>query len=374
MLLSVSMIVKNEEVMLPAILQDCKAFADQVVVCDTGSTDKTRQVIRDFGAELVEYPWDNSFSTARNAALVPCRGKYVMWFDADDRITPDYQERMNWLKEDHLGRKVLRAFTVNLISHGKAHLGKMSQLRIFPKLCEGMWRGRAHEAVGEALRRHSVLTVETGIWIFHEGYTDPDMLDAKVKRNIELLEMDCLETGNPIKRSYLGRSMMDLGDEQGGLEVMATIYDSEELHQSRGQSFMYFMGLHKVLWHRKEYVALWGAMERAKKTAPEDIQPWVVQAEVAYAAGKFETARDLCREALKRDYDVDCVPMVDNAKVRAAEMLKELNSVVAIMKGEAGKTDPKLPEEEQRIADFLKKSREVRGSTGEARNTEKKGG
>ena len=78
------MIVRNEEKNLPDCLGSAKGLFDEIVVVDTGSTDRTQEIARDFGAKVFEFTWINDFAAARNAALSHATGDYAFWLDADD--------------------------------------------------------------------------------------------------------------------------------------------------------------------------------------------------------------------------------------------------------------------------------------------------
>src|SRR5207247_7518533 len=80
--LSVCLIVKNEEKFLPQCLESIRDIAEQIVVVDTGSTDRTIEMAKKFGAEVYDFPWVDDFSAARNAALEHARVDWVLTMDA----------------------------------------------------------------------------------------------------------------------------------------------------------------------------------------------------------------------------------------------------------------------------------------------------
>ena len=93
------MIVKNEEKVLPRILKPMKEIVDKILICDTGSTDRAKEIIREFTAEVYDFPWKNDFSAARNFISEKVSTDYWMWLDADDMITQENLYRLKQLKE-----------------------------------------------------------------------------------------------------------------------------------------------------------------------------------------------------------------------------------------------------------------------------------
>ncbi len=83
------MIVKNEEASLPQCLNSVKDAVDEMVILDTGSTDRTLEIAREFGARVYQFEWCNDFSVARNQALNYVQGKWVLVLDADEVLTRD---------------------------------------------------------------------------------------------------------------------------------------------------------------------------------------------------------------------------------------------------------------------------------------------
>ena len=83
------MIVKNEEAFLSQCLESIKDVVDEIIIVDTGSTDNTREIARQMGAKVFEFPWTNDFSAPRNESIRQAAGHYILWLDADDRMDPE---------------------------------------------------------------------------------------------------------------------------------------------------------------------------------------------------------------------------------------------------------------------------------------------
>ena len=87
--LSLCMIVKNEEKSLPRCLGSVRDLVDEMVVLDTGSSDRTVAVAQSFGARVYHFEWYNNFAVARNEALQYVQGEWVLVLDADEVLTSD---------------------------------------------------------------------------------------------------------------------------------------------------------------------------------------------------------------------------------------------------------------------------------------------
>ena len=86
--ISLCMIVKNEEKVLKRCLNNVMNLVDEVIIVDTGSTDRTKEVAKQFTDKIFDFPWENDFSKARNFSLSKATKDYFMWLDADD-VFPD---------------------------------------------------------------------------------------------------------------------------------------------------------------------------------------------------------------------------------------------------------------------------------------------
>ena len=89
MKLSLCAIALNEETDLPQCLDSVKGVVDEIVLLDTGSRDRTKEIAQSFGAKVYDYKWCNNFSAARNEALKYVQGDWVLVLDADEVLVPE---------------------------------------------------------------------------------------------------------------------------------------------------------------------------------------------------------------------------------------------------------------------------------------------
>ena len=96
--LSLCMIVRDEEAVLARCLDSVQGIADEIVLVDTGSRDRTKEVAARYTDRIYDFPWRNDFSAARNYALSLARMDYCFWLDADDVIPEKSREALRNLK------------------------------------------------------------------------------------------------------------------------------------------------------------------------------------------------------------------------------------------------------------------------------------
>lgn len=98
--LSICMIVKNEATNLPGSLASVKSVSDEIIVVDTGSTDKTVAIAQKAGANVSTHPWKDDFAAARNVSLQQATQDWILILDADETLTPAGQQLIQSIKQD----------------------------------------------------------------------------------------------------------------------------------------------------------------------------------------------------------------------------------------------------------------------------------
>lgn len=186
-LVSVCLIVKNEEQMLEGCLESVAELADEIVVYDTGSTDRTVEIARAAGARVFEGYWDNSFARARNTALAQARGEWILSLDADEIFlahASSVRATLGTQPDD------VDAFLVPIENlHGAGNARSVhTAVRLFRRT-RATWRHRLHEQVVAAddLGRALLISYLSCGRIIHSGYV-AEIFESrdKAERNLEL--------------------------------------------------------------------------------------------------------------------------------------------------------------------------------------------
>ncbi len=208
---SLCMIVKNEEANLTGCLEPLAGgLFHELIVVDTGSTDRTKEVARKLGAKVFDFPWCDNFAAARNQCLRHATGEWVFTYDADD-----YFDAANRTKLRTLLAKLPDGLAgYNMIRHcppGPDGSGESSieMMRLFPNHPQVRWQYHVHEQVIPALVRLGAAIHSTDIVIHHHGYQDPNMMRRKLERNLRLLRAAVAEyPDDPFMLYYLGRTSL----------------------------------------------------------------------------------------------------------------------------------------------------------------------
>ena len=143
--LSICMIVKNEEELLARCLNSVKDLVDEIVIVDSGSTDKTLEIAKSFGAKIFYFEWCNDFSKARNFAFSKATSDYILWLDADDVMPkPTLQYLVKNKKKLNADCYMLK-YDIAFFD-GKPTFSYYRE-RILKNCKSAIWQGRVHECI-----------------------------------------------------------------------------------------------------------------------------------------------------------------------------------------------------------------------------------
>ncbi len=192
--LTVCLITRNEEKFLGACLGSVRGLADELVVVDTGSTDRTVQIAEEHGARVSHFEWCDDFSAARNAALAQATGDWVLMLDADETLPESSHAALLKL----LVNPQVMAWRLPIVDHGREDQGCSYVPRLFRNAPALFYVGRVHEQVfGSIEVRRQEWGLENRLadaTLLHFGYTAAVIKDRnKIQRNLLLLERALLE-------------------------------------------------------------------------------------------------------------------------------------------------------------------------------------
>jgi glycosyltransferase involved in cell wall biosynthesis/Tfp pilus assembly protein PilF len=219
---SLCMIVKNEERFLAECLESVKDIVDEINIVDTGSTDRTVEIARQYGAKIEFRDWRNDFAWARNESLKMATRRWTLVLDGDEELEVESAALVRSLRTTPAGTAAVYINIVNTIDDS-AGAGTMSHrlIRIFPTTPLLRYGGVIHEAVGRADGGEFV-GVLSPIKILHKGYT-VELLKAKEKdaRNRPLLAKAYEENREDLFSMFnFGNSEILAGNTQAGIEIL----------------------------------------------------------------------------------------------------------------------------------------------------------
>lgn len=215
MILSISMIVKNEEKYLDRTLKALVPLMQEVeselIIVDTGSTDNTVDIAKKYTKNVFFKEWTGNFAEMRNESIKHAKGEWILILDADEELV-DYSNFIDFINSDKASK--YKTGVVQLKNFVNESLTKSTDApmpRLFKNEKNFKYTGRIHE---QPLFQNPVYNPVNGIMLFnHYGYIyeDESIRQRKMKRNEELLFKELEENPNdPYMNYQLGQNYMVL--------------------------------------------------------------------------------------------------------------------------------------------------------------------
>jgi tetratricopeptide (TPR) repeat protein len=216
MLLSAALIARDEEKFLGACLASLDGLADEVVVVDTGSADRTPEIAAAAGARVYQRAWAGDFAAARNQALDLARGEWILYIDADERVRAGTAGGVRARLGDpaYVGHRVLL--------YPRPGHSAYWELRLFRNEPDIRFRGVIHENIWPAIEARRIASGggigESGLVLDHEGYEGEQ--HHKHVRNLPLLERALAQDPSRVFCwCHLATVREALGDEAGAAQA-----------------------------------------------------------------------------------------------------------------------------------------------------------
>lgn len=214
--ISACVIVKNEERNIGQWIDNVKNIADEMIVVDTGSTDKTVEIAEKGGANVFHFEWRDDFSAAKNYAWSKAKGEWIIFLDADEYFSVRAQKELRPLIEQINGNKKIVGINSPLhnidADQGNHLISSMIQSRVFRNMKTLRYVGRIHESL-DYTGKKAISFVDTDLAIYHTGYSS-SLTRVKNERNLQLLLADIKAEGGekPEHYTYLSATYLNLHD------------------------------------------------------------------------------------------------------------------------------------------------------------------
>ena len=195
--LSLCMIVKDEEDCLARCLLSATPVVDEIVIVDTGSTDRTKEVAKAFGAKVYDFEWTDDFSEARNLSLSKATSEWILVLDADETISPLDYDHLNKIVKNNADHPMAYSITTrNYVKptyvigwtcndgqyadeEGGTGWYPSEKVRLFTNDSRIYFENPVHEFVESSIERNGIKKMESDIPVHHYGQLDRGKYIAK---------------------------------------------------------------------------------------------------------------------------------------------------------------------------------------------------
>ncbi len=292
--LSLCMIVKNEEEYLRESLDSVKDIADEIVLVDTGSTDNTIKIAEMYNAKVYNYDWTDDFAAARNYALGKTTGNWVLCLNADERLS---DQSIHELK-NIISCKEIAGFycTVKSLIQDESGDSSVRDVRLFTNSPHIKFTGRVYEQIVPSLTENDYKILPSQISINNYGNcSNSNDKKSKAERNLSLLLKEYEATKSAYYAFQLAQKYLLLENDESASSFFRMASESPKLDKHfRAYSFY---SLAKISFKNRK-------IQEAEKfiihaTKIDDKQPctFFLASEISLQKGELITAEDRCKRA-----------------------------------------------------------------------------
>ncbi|QQU33933.1 glycosyltransferase [Bacillus cereus] len=296
--LSACLIVKNEEEMLRKCLESLRMVVEEIIVVDTGSTDSTKEIAKQFTDKVYDFEWTNDFSEARNFAASKANGEWIVAIDADECVDPDnFKEAINEIKSH---QNKFNMYLVEITSFSGT-LGENTTVNQMPRIYinDGTicYKRAIHEQLeaAEGELRVSLSSLK----VYHYGY----LLNVVVKqnkenRNIQIIEKEMNKEDN-IAFSYFnyGQELRRLNKQEEALNHFIKAYTCKKsVDEGWVRTCLFYIIECLVMLKRfEEALEIVGDTEELWPLAP-DFTFW--KGEIYFLQKRYDDAKEIYQNIL----------------------------------------------------------------------------
>ncbi|MFC7442926.1 glycosyltransferase [Laceyella putida] len=198
---SLCMIVKNEEETIARCLESVKNLVDEIIIVDTGSTDKTKEIVSQFTDRIIDFTWIDDFSAARNFSFQHATMDYIFWLDADDVLLEDDRKKFSTLKDtlDPNVDSVTMIYSLATDENGMVTTS-LRRNRLVKRKNNFRWHGAVHEyleVLGNILNSDITVTHKP-LHQHHDSERNLRIYEKRLARGEEFLPRDLFYYANEL--------------------------------------------------------------------------------------------------------------------------------------------------------------------------------
>ena len=279
--LSVCMIVKNEEQYLKQCLESIKNLADEIIIVDTGSTDKTKEIANKYTNKVYNFLWNNDFAEARNVSLKQATGDWILILDADESLSEgDCNEIKELLKNPEADAYYFTCRTYSNDSSKANWFSSKDDLYKESKIANGFWtskvlrlfkkgyyfEGKIHETPILSIRENKGRIFDTDIAIHHYGELKNDSYQKSKQKTYESLIKSRLSENHLEKTDHY--IMFELASELIKQEKIDEAISYMEKAVQLSKELPYLITLGGLYIKKKEYLKAEKILTEASQIYP----------------------------------------------------------------------------------------------------------
>lgn len=301
--LSMCMIARDSERTIGPALASARPWVDEMIVLDTGSTDRTVEIARAHGARVYHFPWCDDFSAARNESLQYALGMWIFWMDSDDTLDESNGRKLRALANAdcpaHVLGYVMQVHCPGAGEAGSLDVTEVDHVKMFRNRPDLRFDGRIHEQILPAIRRAGGDVVFTDIFVTHTGYDhSPEGQRKKLERDLRILHLELGERpDHPFTLFNLGMTYADVKDWDkaiGFLRRSITCSPPEASHLRKAYALLVY-----CLAQQNDHPAAMVVCQTALQQFPRDVELRFRQAVLLHDAGRLLEAAAVYEEILR---------------------------------------------------------------------------
>ena len=304
-------IARDEEQFIGDCIDSARPFVDEVIVLDTGSLDRTREIAREHGARVEHFTWCDDFAAARNAAVDAVKTDWILMLDADERLAPEGGPLlMTFASMAPVIPNGINGFCPLIVSQSISGEGGRSVanrvMRFFPRLTGLRWVGAVHEDLQylpEPGRLRSIAM--DSVRIVHFGY-DRAIYAARGKdeRNTRLLEQEIARNPNDARTLFfLGQQHFAMRRHSDAIEAFTAFLERADQAPAEFSVEIFAMLLRSLL-AVQDTVGFERVARRAESAGLVSADARGVLAAYEQSRMRFDAAEQHLIKALERDQPV----------------------------------------------------------------------